>query len=634
MSRSPARAVALAVALLLAAPIVIADAEESSAAALCPAGLREMEDVGLVCPRGSGLFEVFSADLTSLGFVHGPGDPVPDGPEPLEVGTLGGTSVNCVSGASGTYFIQVIYARATNDADGYATWLPSIRWQVGQANKLVDDAGLATGSPASLNVKCVSGQVEVKNEVLPTAMASADFSTIVTDLRNKGYNDGKVKYWVFYDDTGACACGGQGHIYSDDTLLVTNKNNGNALSMFAVNYGYNSTRIMLHELGHNMGAVQNSAPFTTGALHCYDGRDTMCYNDGGPNGHLYSTSYCSTEVFDCNKNTYFHAKPAAGSYLATKWNVGSTLNRFISFGVPSMTSLFCPASVETDQPVTCTFAASDNSSGVSYSVAWGDGTTTTVPTSGYVTPGVNQSATKTYTSAGARTISVTPTDSDGFVGAARSTSVSVVLDAPAITIHTCTSPVELGSATTCSMRASDLSTGVKYAVAWGDGTTTTVPTSGFVTPGVTQTATKTYATNGTRNVTFTPTDVYGHVGAAKSATVNVVYDLTAPTLTVTDPRGSTIYSGCAITAPSPLSSPRGVWVETACVKATATDARSGVDRVEVWIDGVLQASDASAPYEMEFPVPRAGLNVVFQVKAYDNAGNVRTVNWAVDMVAA
>ncbi|TMK49990.1 MAG: hypothetical protein E6G59_10475 [Actinobacteria bacterium] len=37
---------------------------------------------------------------------------------------------------------------------------------------------------------------------------------------------------------------------------------------------------LMHELGHNMGAVQNSAPHATGAGHCYQ-NDVMCTYDGG-----------------------------------------------------------------------------------------------------------------------------------------------------------------------------------------------------------------------------------------------------------------------------------------------------------------------------------------------------------------
>jgi hypothetical protein len=39
---------------------------------------------------------------------------------------------------------------------------------------------------------------------------------------------------------------------------------------------------LLHELGHNMGAVSPAAPNDSGAWHCFDHWDVMCYDDGGP----------------------------------------------------------------------------------------------------------------------------------------------------------------------------------------------------------------------------------------------------------------------------------------------------------------------------------------------------------------
>lgn len=82
----------------------------------------------------------------------------------------------------------------------------------------------------------------------------------------------------------------------------------------------------LHELSHTLGAVQLNAPHSSGAAHCYDGADIMCYDDGGPyyqnGGSLLSL--CSGDLFtsslDCNKDDYFNSSPAAGSYLADNWN--------------------------------------------------------------------------------------------------------------------------------------------------------------------------------------------------------------------------------------------------------------------------------------------------------------------------
>jgi hypothetical protein len=81
-----------------------------------------------------------------------------------------------------------------------------------------------------------------------------------------------------------------------------------------------------HELMHNIGGVQNSAPHSTGAGHCFDEYDLECYADGGPTSTLQylcsSTSH--NDRFDCNHDDYFHTAPAVGSYLATHWNTATS----------------------------------------------------------------------------------------------------------------------------------------------------------------------------------------------------------------------------------------------------------------------------------------------------------------------
>lgn len=108
--------------------------------------------------------------------------------------------------------------------------------------------------------------------------------------------------------------------------------------LFAVIYGYGGSDFnnglgaderrvdFLHELSHTLGAVQLNAPHSSGAAHCYDGADVMCYADGGPyftNGGSM-TFDCGGSGFtvplDCNNDDYFDASPAPGTFLATNWN--------------------------------------------------------------------------------------------------------------------------------------------------------------------------------------------------------------------------------------------------------------------------------------------------------------------------
>ena len=418
MSR-PLRALLLVALALGASTLAVAQPNEARTG-LCPDGA-DVRGIGRLCPRGDGLFDVFTPDGRYVGPSHGP-DPAPSGPETT---SLAGSAPACVDGAPGQYYAQVIYARAYDDANGYASWAPRIRAMVEGANQLVSDAATMTGGRADLKVRCVDGANDVLQLVLPTARASASFGTIVGDLQDLGYADGRVKYWIFYDDASACTCGGMGHIMYDSQPGPANANNGNVGPMYAITFGYDSVRIMLHELGHNLGAVQLDAPNTSGGWHCIDGADTMCYDDGGWNAQNYRSTYCSAEVFDCGKDDYFHANPAPGSYLDTHWNLGDQSNRYFRFGNPAFVGVLCDDAAEVGAPAACQMRAIDDSAGIRYTVDWGDGTVETVPAEGYLPPDVIRTATHAYASPGERTVSIRVVDDQGLTAGPLSETIQV-----------------------------------------------------------------------------------------------------------------------------------------------------------------------------------------------------------------
>jgi hypothetical protein len=90
---------------------------------------------------------------------------------------------------------------------------------------------------------------------------------------------------------------------------------------------YAEPAVLMHEIGHNLGAVQDLAPHSTKAGHCHDERDLMCYADGGTEGRAGDMlQNCSAiagdmdETFDCGGDDYFNPKPAQGTYLDLNWN--------------------------------------------------------------------------------------------------------------------------------------------------------------------------------------------------------------------------------------------------------------------------------------------------------------------------
>lgn len=71
-----------------------------------------------------------------------------------------------------------------------------------------------------------------------------------------------------------------------------------------------------HELGHNLGAVQNSAP-NAQTSHCTD--EWAC--DYGANMRCVCPDQANDWILDCHHNDYLHTDPPADSYLATHWNI-------------------------------------------------------------------------------------------------------------------------------------------------------------------------------------------------------------------------------------------------------------------------------------------------------------------------
>lgn len=94
----------------------------------------------------------------------------------------------------------------------------------------------------------------------------------------------------------------------------------------------------LHELGHNLGAVQPSAPHAGGdGWHGYEDHDAMSYNDGSAwytctdpfnvagCGHTVKRCSAAEEwLFDCGKDDYWNpARPTTGTF-ANRWNTADS----------------------------------------------------------------------------------------------------------------------------------------------------------------------------------------------------------------------------------------------------------------------------------------------------------------------
>jgi chitinase len=114
------------------------------------------------------------------------------------------------------------------------------------------------------------------------------------------------------------------------------------------------------------------------------------------------------------------------------------------------------------------------------------------------------------------------------------------------------------------------------------------------------------ASNGTHTLAVKAYDAAGNVGSA-SISVSVsnaaLTDTTAPVVAITSPANGATVSG------------------TVTIQATATDA-SGIKLVYFYVDGVLHASDAAAPYTYAWDTKKATRRTpTIKVTAVDSVGN-------------
>ncbi len=177
----------------------------------------------------------------------------------------------------------------------------------------------------------------------PDSYSLANPHDVTTYLADHGYKDSYTKYLVWDYANVAKYCG-IGTAWGDSNPRavdnVTNKNTGYAV----IGIWCLGSSAEMHEIMHTLGAVNNDAPHASGALHCLDQHDEMCYNDHngdctatngttfqcGANGKpLYVAPNCLDPslqwLLDCGKNDYFRASTVSPTnYLYNHWNVANS----------------------------------------------------------------------------------------------------------------------------------------------------------------------------------------------------------------------------------------------------------------------------------------------------------------------
>lgn len=388
-SPAPRRRVSLALvaaALALVASTTTAEADDA------PAGdrARGLEWAGLAkdgngaCPGG---FRVAGA-ADRAACTHGP-DPAPPGvdvtrhrpTDELVAATnqgsvaASGSTVPCYGDGTSGKRVQAVYAYADDVPDRSATVVDLIAGWAGTVDGIFKDSAAKTGGIR--HVRWVTGTGCRMSVIVVRLAASGDdtFSSTVSELQAAGLNRTDRKYLVWVDANIYC---GISQFRSDDSPGTANANEGGPSYARTDTgcWGFQNS-VEAHELMHMLGGVQHSAPHSTGAGHCTDEQDRMCYTDSQSTVVTYPCAWQHERLFDCGDDDYFHTSPPSGSYLASRWN--SATSSFLERAEPSGTTDPVPPPSTTSTSTT-TWSGSTNgkTTSASYAVSTGTGTVDTV----------------------------------------------------------------------------------------------------------------------------------------------------------------------------------------------------------------------------------------------------------------
>jgi hypothetical protein len=247
---------------------------------------------------------------------------------------------------------KVVYAHPADRPDRFAGWADALQTNVALIQRfLASQTGGAKALRFDMGTRCGPQYVDVQVVHLQGARSQYvdNFSAVAGEVADRLGRATGPRNLVIVADT----LNGGGYDYGlGETVLgigadrpgAGNPHNrgGFAAVLFARDGqpAPGATRSgwwpegMLHEMTHNLGGVQWSAPHSTQppgfALsrygHCWQGADVMCYVEDAGAAHAM-TSDCPRvggaipQAYDCGRDDYFNPAPPAGSYLAGHWNV-------------------------------------------------------------------------------------------------------------------------------------------------------------------------------------------------------------------------------------------------------------------------------------------------------------------------
>ncbi len=280
----------------------------------------------------AGLYRV--AGLSTTMCTHGP-DPAPAGldikrsvaPLPDRAAAAAAPSALAVCEGDGTSGrrVEVLYVHGSTNR--YSQYVETFRQLAEQVDVIFNESAKATGGERHVryvteNVNGACRPVVRDVQIADSALNANDWAPLLNAVRAAGYTRTDRKYLQFVDARVYCGIGG----FAGDTRKSDANRSNTGPEYARADSGCWTAGVAAHERGHPLGAVNNTAPNASGAAHCVDEYDVMCYKDSDGVVLRYSCpSQALDNRLDCNHDDYYHTNPPAGSYLATYYNVADNL---------------------------------------------------------------------------------------------------------------------------------------------------------------------------------------------------------------------------------------------------------------------------------------------------------------------
>jgi len=260
-------------------------------------------------------------------------------------------TANAAQAASAPRF-KIIYAHAADRPDRFAAWADALQSNIALIQRyLAAQSGGSKALRIDMGTRCGPQYVDLQVVHLsrPRAAYVDNFSAIVGEVESRmgaalaprntvvvadSLNGGTYDYGLGENVLGS---------YGDDPGAGNVHNRGGFASVLFTRDGQAAPGAgargwwpegMLHEITHNLGGVQWSAPHSTQPVglqdprygHCWQGYDVMCYTEDSGAAHAMRNDCpriggAIPQTYDCGHDDYFNPSPTPGSYLATHWNV-------------------------------------------------------------------------------------------------------------------------------------------------------------------------------------------------------------------------------------------------------------------------------------------------------------------------